>query len=267
MRPQRSVTQRDAAALFDQAVRERALAVLTLQEHGDWQTFKARFLERDPNRRFFVLDYQPNHGETPPEVVAGQCVGVSFRDHSRKILFASVVEAKGHYVLDDRTSIPAIRYRWPRSITELQRRSYYRTPVPESLSLVATLWPGGPETRSAAQNTPLQLVSGTLADISCGGALVRLNQPSPPDWADRQTLGVELQLGDGRSPLVTSATFRGVRHDELEQYNTAIQFVGLELSVEGRLVLQRLAACVQRFHRMAVSSGPRRWERPRGHGE
>ena len=71
-----------------------------------------------------------------------------------------------------------------------------------------------------------------------------------------------IATGDAAPPLVVDAHFRGVRHDELGQLSAAIQFVGLELSVDGRLVLQRLAACVQKFHRLSFISGVRHWNRP-----
>jgi c-di-GMP-binding flagellar brake protein YcgR len=262
MRPRRGMTQQDTATIFDEAVRERALAVLTLQTGEDWQNFKSRFLERDPGRRFFVLDHQPIHGAALPELALGQCVGVSFRSRSRKVLFTTVVEAKGHYLFDDRSSIPAVRYRWPESVTELQRRSYYRTPVPETVPVLATLWPGGVSARTTAQGNTLQVVTGSLIDVSCGGALVRLNDMTPLPWSESDTLGLEVQLPDGRPPLMVNGHFRGVRHDQLGQANAAVQFVGLELTVDGRLALHRLANYVQKLHRLSLASGLRDWNKP-----
>lgn len=66
-----------------------------------------------------------------------------------------------------------------------------------------------------------------------------------------QTIGVEMHLPDGRSPILVDARYRGARTDESGALNLALQFVGLELTVDGRLVLQRLANSVQRLHRLA----------------
>jgi c-di-GMP-binding flagellar brake protein YcgR len=259
MRPRRILAPRDATEIFDYAVQERALAVLTVQEGSDWRTFKSRFLERDASARFFVLDYQPVDGEGLPPIAPGQYVGVTFRQRSRKVLFATVVEAKGHFVLDDRSTVPAVRYRWPDSMTELQRRAYYRTPVPEGTTLLVSLWPGGSAARSSAQASTLQVSTGDLADISCGGALVRLHQATPAPWLDGEVLGIQMQLPDGRPPVVIDARFRGVRHDALGARSAALQFVGLEMTVDGRLVLQRLAGSLQRLHRENMVPGPRGW--------
>ena len=261
MRPRRVITPDDTAVIFDDAVRERALVLLSLQDHSAWRSFKARFLERDPAGHYFVLDYNSVNGANLPELFPGQCVGVSFRHHNRKVLFASVVEARGHFMVEDHTSISAVRYRWPESLIELQRRSYYRTPIPENMNLLVSMWTGGPAARNSAQSSTLEVVNGTLVDLSCGGALVRINQAEPLDWHDDETLGVELQLSDGKAPLLLSAYARGVRHDELGQLCVAIQFIGLELSLEGRLALQRVAGFVQKLHRRGISSGSQGWNR------
>jgi len=255
MRPRRLVCPRDAAAVFDRAVHDRALAVLTLQNGSDWLSFKSRFLERDSKNRFFVLDYQAFDNEPLPALTPGQYLGVSFRQKSRKLLFATVVEAKGHFILDEKASVPAVRYRWPDSITELQRRAYYRTPLRDDMNLLVSLWPGGLRARADAQTSTLRVATGALADISCGGALVRLHQNAPLDFAPDQTLGVELQLPDGRTPIMVDALYRGVRSDESGTLSAAIQFIGLELSVDGRVVLQRLASSVQRLHRLTMAAG------------
>lgn len=252
MKPRRLLAPREAADIFDRAVQEHALAVLTLQDGTQWQTFKSRFLERDPRGRFFVLDYLPNDDEPLPALAPGQYLGVSFRQRSRKLLFATVVEAKGHFLLEDKRSIPAVRYRWPDSLTELQRRAYYRTPVPPGTHLLVHLWPGGVQARGSAQATSLQVTVGELADLSCGGALARLQQTERPDWLDQQTLGAEIHLPDGRPPVLIDVRFRGVRADETGVLLAAIQFVGLELSLDGRAVLQRLANSVQRLHRLGL---------------
>lgn len=259
MRPRLVLAPEDVCEIFDAAVQEQALAVLSIHEGDGWRTFKSRFLERDPNRRFFVLDHQPAPDDDVPELLPGQYLGLSLRQKNRKILFATMVEAKGHFLLEGNTSIRAIRYRWPETITELQRRAYYRTPVPDGHNLLANLWFGGTNARQAAQGKPLQLVNGYLSDISCGGALVRVNQVGPPGWKEGSTLGCEIHLGDGKPPVVLDAYYRGVRQGSDQYTGIAIQFVGLEVDVDGKLALKRLANCVQRFHRSSIARGKRDW--------
>lgn len=251
MRPRRLSAGDQEIELFDEAIREHALAVVTAHNGVTWHTFKSRFLERDPKRQFFVLDYQSVTGQPLPELVTGQFVGITFRSRSRKILFSTCVEARGHYVLDARTSVAAVRYRWPESVTEMQRRAYYRTPVPAAQPVPTMLWAGGLAARGSGESLP-EAVSGQLADISCGGAMVRLNTLTAPTWSEEQVIGAELRLPDNKGPVLLDCYYRGVRPDGPGQTAVAIQFVGLEMSVDGRLVLERLLNCVQRFGRLAV---------------
>lgn len=254
MRPRRILTAQDTAEILDQAVNEHALAVLSIQDQSDnWQTFKSRFLERDPNRRFIVLDFQDTHGTPPPGLMPGQYVGISFRYRSRKVMFASVVEAKGRYALADKTSVPAVRYRWPEGLTELQRRAYQRTPLPAGLCIPAKVWPGG--ARPGDSDATRVSVQADTLDLSCGGACLRLPENTAIPWSDGQTLGVELQVPDGRPALLLNAYFRGCRAEGSGGQTLAVQFVGLELSQEGRAVLQRLARLVQRFNRQGMTTG------------
>lgn len=261
MRPRRILTLQEASEIIDQAVRESALVVLTVQQEGDWSTFKSRFLERDPHRKFIVLDYQEFPGRPVVPVFPGQFVGLSFRYKSRKVMFATVVEARGRFLIDHHNSIAAIRYRWPDSMTELQRRAYYRTPIPPGTSVAVDLWPGGLTKRDAAGNK-LEVVHGQAADLSCGGAFVRVHSGGRPDWKVNQTLGVEMHLPDGRPPVLLDAYYRGARQEAAGSMGIAVQFVGLELSVDGRVLLQRLAHCVQKFHRMVLPNELSSRDRP-----
>lgn len=252
MKPRRISNPREMAEVFDHAVGERALAVLSYWHGQEWVTFKGRFLERDANRRFLVLDIQEQDAAAAPPSL-GQYLGLSFRYRSRKVMFTTVLEARGRFVVDSSTSIAAFRYRWPESMTELQRRAYYRTPVPEGVTLVASLWAGGTDARQRAQSESLSVVSGSAVDLSCGGTLIRVNQLTPPAWQDNETLGVELHLPDGRPPMILDAHYRGCRADESGAQCVAVQFVGLDANEGGGENLQRLARSLQKFHRLTLS--------------
>lgn len=261
MRPRRIINHGEARELIGAAVREHALAVLSMRRENDWVTYKAHFLERDPQERFFVLDHQETHGTQPPAIEVGGQVGISFRHKSRKVMFATVIEAIGRFVIDSDQSIPAVRYHWPDVMTELQRRAYHRTLVPASTIVRTVFWAGGVDSRIEQQSQSRAVWCGENIDLSCGGTLIRLGQTPEPHWTEGQLLGLEVHLPDGRPPLVVDAFFRGLRRDDEGDICVGTQFVGLEHSNSGRKALQRLARCVQNFNRMAMvgvaSSKPR----------
>lgn len=258
MRPRHLIVPQETRDIFDAAVAAQTLAAVSVQDGGDWRTFKARFLERDARDRFFVLEYQPHDSESLPLLVPGQYAGISFRHKSRKILLATVVEAKGKFVFDDNRTVSAIRLRWPQSLTELQRRAYDRTPIPEGERVLATIWVGGQQARASAQAAATQLLAGSVIDLSCGGALLRVQTDTIPNWQDNSTLGMDIQLPDGRAPISLDARYRGARHDEEGNIAIATQFIGLELSLDGRVVLQRLSRTIQRYNRLSRPYEPKR---------
>lgn len=248
MRPPRLLDPDETAEILEESVHDNALAVLSIQRRGTWRLFKSRFLENDPKRRYFVLDSQETHGASPPELQPGEYVGVNVRYRSHKLLFSTVVEARGKFLLDEGRSIPAVRYRWPQAVTEMQRRAYHRTPVPAGTCVPVNLWRGGVPDFDSETPDPTSVIAGQALDISCGGMLVRTPLPRPPQWPDDQLLGAELHLPDGRLPIRLNASFRAARMNDAGGACIAIQFLGLEMSADGRSILQRLSRCVQRFH-------------------
>ncbi|MBK8913120.1 MAG: PilZ domain-containing protein [Phycisphaerales bacterium] len=255
MKTRSSFSREDLAEVFDSAAAQRALAVVTVQSAGSWQSFKARFLEAAPKARFFVLEHESCDADTLPALAPGQYTGVSFRHRSRKVLFATVVEAKGKFMFNDSTSVSAIRYRWPESVLELQRRAYQRTLIPGKVKLLANVWPGSAADRHQVQHGQIPVVTGTMMDLSCGGTLVRTGLGTPPSWPADAPLGVELQLPDGRTPVTLDARYRGSRPDEQGRMCLAIQFIGLEVSLDGRLLLQRISKSVQQLSRVERLTG------------
>ncbi|QOJ13237.1 MAG: PilZ domain-containing protein [Planctomycetia bacterium] len=255
MKTRNAYSREDLTDVFDSAAGQRALAVVTVQSAGSWQSFKARFLEADPKGRFFVLEHEPCDADALPALAPGQYTGVSFRHRSRKVLFATVVEAKGKFMFNDATSVSAVRYRWPDTVLELQRRSYQRTLIPGVVKLLANIWPGSAADRNQVQHGQITVVTGTMMDLSCGGTLVRTGLGTPPAWPADAPLGVELQLPDGRAPVTLDARYRGSRPDEQGRMCIAIQFIGLEVSLDGRLLLQRISKNVQQLSRSERVAG------------
>lgn len=240
MKPRNVETNEIGQELFDTAVRDRALVVVTVQDGAKWQTFKSRFLERDPQERFFVLDYQSIDGRDLPKLAPGQYIGASFRHRSRKVMFSTVMEAKGRFVLDNQSSIPAIRYRWPAAVTELQRRAYVRSIVPEDLQLDARGVIAG-----VSNPDRYATLEGRMVDLSCGGCLVNVDSNNVPhNWPENASVTLDLEL-PGDETVRATGNYRGTRFNTDGTSSVAVQFVGLEMSSEGQDTLKKLANAVQ----------------------
>ena len=162
----------------------------------------------------------------------------------------------------------------PDRIGVVQRRSYFRANVPESLKVSVVIW-HRTSRRRAKEATPTYF-EGRLMDISAGGAqlLMPLKGSAPgatsgmgeSEFRKGQFIGVRLTPVPYETPLMFTAQIRNVlptasRNDLC----LGLQIVGLEASEEGREVLSRLAAVVDRYYQMNQSGARGASRRPVDH--
>jgi hypothetical protein len=112
--------------------------------------------------------------------------------------------------------------------------------------------------RSSGEQLPAagEAIQAHVIDISCGGALVR-PVGGRSDFREGDAVGTKLFLSDGKPPVEIEAKCRGRRKIEDGEMAIAVQFEDLFVAPDGRQVLERVAGCVQRFHRVASLSGSR----------
>jgi hypothetical protein len=168
----------------------------------------------------------------------------------------------------------------PDRVEVVQRRSYFRVSVPESLKVNVVLWHRSQKLLSEGQ-TPEDMTShthkyyqGRLVDISAGGAQAVVDAGPPllssdrntrgqeptseravePDFKKGQFVGLRLTPMPYEMPLMFNAQIRSIlpTADNKSIY-LGLQIVGLESSREGRQVLSRIVSVVERYYRMNQS--------------
>jgi c-di-GMP-binding flagellar brake protein YcgR len=170
---------------FDTAIAKNALAVVSVKKDDGWKVIKSRLLERDSACSCFVLDYQNVNDRPWVQLYKNDQVGISFRSQSKKVLFPSAVKAVGNFRCNS-GPIPAVSYCWPQRAMCLSRRSYYATEIPDDIEMAVKIY-----------NAQQQLViSGFLADLSCGGALIRCTSFDPQVSLDSANLHAEIQVSE-----------------------------------------------------------------------
>ena len=156
----------------------------------------------------------------------------------------------------------------PDRVEVVRRRSYFRVNVPSSLKVSVMLWHrcytdnGGSNEPSshrenAVDNTkmpPERYWQGKLVDISAGGAQIVVDTAEKPDFRKNQFIGLRFTPMPYETPLMCSAQVRGILPTaDDKNICLGLQMVGLEASVEGRDILQRLCNVVEQYHRMNQS--------------
>jgi len=238
--------------LLTDAAARNLPAVLTVKVGQSWATFKSRLLGSHPGERYLAVE-DPEHDRDPASADAvqlGQNIGVAFRRGSSKYICSTVVDGRAHYRLNERVTMPCLRLRWPGKLQQLQRRAFYRADVPLDHEIPVRFWDGGLARPHEAGKPASPLHTGRLMDISCGG--VRVESDQDPRLKDDQNVGLSFALRPREAPIVLEAVHRHTSRPEPHRYCHGFQFVGLEMSVEGRSILNQISRFVSELQRVSL---------------
>ncbi len=203
----------------------------------------------------------------PINIQINQPVGLNFKHAYGKFVFDTVVI--GLEPSPDPNSGGMIVLKSPERIGVVQRRSYFRVNVPDSLKVNVAIWhrAGSRQPKEPMHN----YFEGRLMDISAGGAQIVVPAKSGKvegapgggvfDFHKGQFIGVRFTPLPFETPLVFNAQIRNILptadHSSL---CLGLQIVGLEASEEGRQVLARIANVVERYYDINQASGKQQGE-------
>lgn len=250
MRYNRPVDSARRDQILMEAAARRSAVVLTCKHAGQWISLKSRFLAAHLSPQQLVVEYPAGQpGQRAPDIEQGQNVGLAFRRGHKKCVFASVVAGKDRLQIDPHSRVGALLLRWPEQIHELQRRSFFRAAVPPGQTIAVYLWPGGAAMRSRAGSSGWPVCTAELLDLSAGGFRVQLLASDEPGLAVGQTVGMEFAPDPASPPIVADANLRHRQRLDQQRISMGFQFVGLEQTARGRMLLQRLGRIASNWRR------------------
>lgn len=182
------------------AISKQIVAIMSYLSKGKWHVAKV-LLTGFVGDRICVESAVPKNKQHPLNILINQPVGISFKYEYGKFVFDTTVVAL------EAPSSPEASEGWggkimltvPDRIEVVQRRSYFRVDVPQSLKVKVVMWHRGNRRQAKKQiqsetdvpGTPPQGVpkgidgelshdycQGRLIDISAGGAQVIIPYPS-----------------------------------------------------------------------------------------
>jgi hypothetical protein len=266
------------------AIERKVPAIMSYLSKDKWHVAKVVLTDLVGDR-LSVESSAPRKVQRPINIRVQQPVGLSFKYEYGKFVFDTTViglepsrSPEGH-----REGGGTIILAAPDKIEVVQRRSYFRVSVPESLKVQVLLWhrSGKREEPDRTQDAAEQIHNGChgrLVDISAGGAQVIVpqrfgpeltaegeNPGSPGQGADPsaapgtgfkkgQFVGMRFTPLPYETPLMLSAQIRNVLPTaDGANASLGLQIVGLEASPEGREVLTRLIGVVERYYQINQS--------------
>lgn len=236
-----SITHIQREENLTNAIHEQSRAVLTHREADGWRTHKAQFVSGDKSAGRITVRVARVDAESWDWPATGVQLGVAFRAGHKKCMFSSQA-----FPIAGEQGERLLRIEWPSTVQQLQRRAFQRVAPPDAAIIPVRFWQtknsdeGGTTDRSSMRH-------GQLVDMSAGGMRIRT--------ADLDSIELEgayrcvLTPNPGTPPLVLDAR---LRHRESTNFGRAalgFQFVGLEVTPEGRKTLTRIARLVNQFQR------------------
>jgi len=278
--------------ILQTAIDKKVPAIMSYLSKGKWHVAKV-LLTGLVGDRLSVESVAPKKKQHPLNIQANQPVGISFKYEYGKFVFDTTVlgfEPSSSLEADEGwggTMILAV----PDRIEVVQRRSYYRVDVPESLKVKVIMWhrSGRRQAKKQIEDAAEDVhnyCQGRLVDISAGGAQVVVSysdQAGCPasvrqeskgntsrtfcagelDFRKGQFVGMRFTPMPYETPLVVSAQIRNILPTaDGKSASLGLQIVGLEASPEGREVLARLISIVEQYYHINQSGARQRDTQP-----
>lgn len=253
----------ESQAVLQTVVDNHAPAIMSYLSKDKWHVAKV-LMKQLAGERLYVEGFHATKKPHPVNIRVDQPVGVNFKHAYGKFVFDTTVV--GLEPSADATCGGTIVLALPHRIGVVQRRSYFRVSVPESLRVNVVLW-HRTVNRTTKAEVAHKYYEGRLTDISAGGAqlIVPLNRSGgdgdalvakEADFHKGQFVGMRFTPMPYEMPLMFNAQIRNVLPTADHQgLSLGLQIVGLEASDEGRQTLARLAAVVDRYYQMNQSDG------------
>jgi len=278
----------ESEEILQAAIEKKVPAIMSYLSKDKWHVAKVLLTDMAANR-LTVEGSGWREKPRPINIQVNQPVGISFKYEYGKFVFdTTVVALEPSPDQDRRGQGGRIVLAVPDRMEVIQRRSYFRVKVPESLNVNVTLWhrsqtgvtgPGAQdpheprpsegqhEQRAMSDNSP-NYYQGKLVDISAGGAQVMVPYQDEamdgtascfgtqrPGFKKGQFIGLRFTPMPYERPLMFNAQIRNILPaEDHKSIFLGLQIVGLEASAEGRQVLSRITGVVERYYQLNLSS-------------
>ena len=240
----------ESGRILQTALDKKMPAIMSYLSGGRWHL--VRVLLTDIRADSFSIRLSPGKKFHTIDLESGQSVGISFKYGYGFGKFVFDTKIAGFERPSDDGGL--IKLALPEQVELVQRRSYFRVKVPESLDVNVSMWEPGCIDGYGRVSVE-HCWQGKLVDISAGGMQVAIASACRPVFRKGQAAGLRFTPLPYETPLMFNAYVKNVL-PTAEDNNICfgLQMIGLEASPEGRMVLQRLCNVVEQYYQLSQSA-------------
>lgn len=248
----------EPSKILQAVVGKKVPAIMSYLAKGKWHIVKVLVTDSGVNR--FNVEVSLRRKPLPMNIQVNQTVGISFKYEYGKFIFdTTVIDFEPS---PDPTRGGMIVLAMPDRIEIVQRRSYFRVDVPQTLKVNVQLWHRC-YTTSNRRILPDHHWEGQLIDISAGGAQVAIDTAQRPDFKIGQFIELTFTPMPYEEPLMFDAQIRNILPTADEKSMClGLQIVGLEANSQGQQILSRLVRVVEQYHQINQSGATQQDAQP-----
>ncbi|HOB73163.1 MAG TPA: PilZ domain-containing protein [Phycisphaerae bacterium] len=235
--------------LLREAVSRQLPLMLSYRLESGWSTSKSHFLGFDRSSGDLVVAVPSGPTHLSPHIIEGQTLGVSFRRAHRNYVFETMITGRCFYSVGREDDVPAICLLWPDAVCELQRRLYYRTPLPPNVYLPVRVSLWHPEAGHEDDARPRW---GRMLNLSAGGLSLELKGADNPRWQTNTEVLCSFVAQAGSPPVELYGHMRYLDEQRDGTVRMGVQFLALETFSENRPALEQVLDLSRCFQEMAM---------------
>jgi hypothetical protein len=239
---QTELKEQKALEALSGAIGQRAIARMCHMAGGKWIRNDVTLCELAESG--IVIQTLEGHTAHLEKLQIHQPVGISFQIDHEKFIFDSVILG-----FESAITTPGgrILIEIPEVMEKMPRRAYERQPVPSNLNVQVLFWH-----RGYADNTirvPIESYwQGQLMNLSAGGGQVCVPLAISDCFRPNQLIGLQFTPMFYQKPILVEAQIVHLRPEEAAgKLCLGLEFLGLEVSIDGRTILHRLTEIVEEY--------------------
>lgn len=240
----------DLLNTLSEAVSVKKAGIMTYLNGGKWQVMRVGIL--NCTDQCVVVESQTGDKKATEQLRVNQPVGMSFQIDFVKYIFESTISGLESSISSG--SNGRILIELPEKMQKIQRRAYQRQPVPKEMNVKVLFWHRG--YLDSIQKVPADHYwQGELVDLSAGGIRVTIELDKQDCFTIGQIIGIQFTPMCYQRPILVEGHLRYMSEDPAGVLYLGIEFLGLEASIEGRQILQRLLDTVEEYQKINKQAG------------